>query len=144
MSTQVKEEDMGRIMLATSNSTDEEYGGTFATEATDVAYDNTQSGLTADDVQEAIDEVCDRDKWIYAGEITTSTTASFPPVVTKEWLFVCYSSDGNSILGSLHIECNGGIGVAYRIGSVVLGRAGTTISMTTTTNDRVKFFYKIY
>lgn len=48
---------MGAIKLATSTTTDEEYGGTFATHATDVAYDNTQSGLTADDVQEAIDEV---------------------------------------------------------------------------------------
>lgn len=48
---------MGRIMLATSASTDEEYGGTFATQASEVAYDNTSSGLTADDVQGAIDEV---------------------------------------------------------------------------------------
>lgn len=48
---------MGAIKLATSTTTDEEYGGTFATQATDVAYDNTTSGLTADDVQEAIDEV---------------------------------------------------------------------------------------
>lgn len=48
---------MGAIKLATSTTTDEEYGGTFATQATEVAYDNTQSGLTADDVQEAIDEL---------------------------------------------------------------------------------------
>lgn len=46
---------MGRIMFATSNSTDEEYGGTIATQASDVAYDNTTSGLTADDVQGAVD-----------------------------------------------------------------------------------------
>lgn len=48
---------MGRIVLATSPTTDEEYGGTTATQASEVAYDNTTSGLTADDVQEAIDEV---------------------------------------------------------------------------------------
>lgn len=48
---------MGRIMLATSNSTAEEYGGTFVEQASNVAYDNTTSGLTADDVQDAIDEI---------------------------------------------------------------------------------------
>ena len=48
---------MGAIRLATSTTTDEEYGGTFATKATDVAYDNTQSGLTAGNTQGAIDEL---------------------------------------------------------------------------------------
>ena len=65
---------MGRIMLATSNSTDEEYGGTFATHATDVAYDNTTSGLTADNTQGAIDELSIFD------EITFTNVASLGTV----------------------------------------------------------------
>lgn len=39
---------MGRIMLATSASTDEEYGGTFATQATDITPTGTYAyGITA-------------------------------------------------------------------------------------------------
>lgn len=48
---------MGRIMLATSNSTDEEYGGEYIASADDMSYNNASSGLTANDVQGAIDEV---------------------------------------------------------------------------------------
>ena len=74
---------MGAIKLATSNSTDEEYGGTFATQATDVAYDNTTSGLTADDVQEAIDEVASNNKLISAGTITAVSGSKTIPSGAK-------------------------------------------------------------
>jgi hypothetical protein len=51
MSTQVKEEDMGAIKLATSNSTDEEYGGTFPLDASDIPYGNTTVGAFLSKVQ---------------------------------------------------------------------------------------------
>lgn len=78
---------MGRIMLATSNSTDEEYGGTFATHATDVAYDNTTSGLTADDVQEAIDEIIVRKNITNDVAITLTPTYSSQVSVASKSAF---------------------------------------------------------
>lgn len=65
---------MGAIKYATSTTTDEEYGGTFATQATEVAYDNTTSGLTADEVQGAIDEVNEKvGEWSQAELLQSET-----------------------------------------------------------------------
>lgn len=50
-------------------------GGGGATSASEVSYDNTSSGLTADDVQEAIDEVNTKATQALAG-ITTALTGS--------------------------------------------------------------------
>ena len=78
---------MGAIKLATSTTTDEEYGGTFATHATDVAYNNTTSGLTADDVQEAIDEIIVKKNISNDVAITLSPTYSSQLSVSSKTAF---------------------------------------------------------
>ena len=94
--------------------------------------------------KEAIDEVGEQIGWTYGGEISTGHSVTFPSGVTKEWLFVCYTSDGNSIKDSLQIECSGGIGIAYIVGDNQLSRSGLTISLSSTSTDKIKFYYKIY
>lgn len=91
---------MGRIMLATSASTDEEYGGTFATEATDVAYDNTTSGLTADDVQEAIDEVDDKIDEMNLVSLTRKTQMVTTGATGN--IALSYSNDGLTFIVAPH------------------------------------------
>lgn len=49
-----------------------EKGGTGAGDASDISYDNTGSGLTADNVQTAIDEIAERD----ASDISYDNTGS--------------------------------------------------------------------
>lgn len=106
--------------------------------ASNLPYSSTQS------TKEKIDEVAEQMGWTYGGEISTGHSVTFPSGVTKEWLFVCYTSNGNSIKDSLQIECNGGIGIAYIVGNNQLSRSGLTISLSSTSTDKIKFFYKIY
>ena len=83
---------MGRIMLATSTTTDEEYGGTAATQASDVNYDNTSSGLTATDVQDAIDEL--------SGDVKVLSATPTLSFVANTWTFQSFASTPGSTVPS--------------------------------------------
>ena len=79
---------MGRIMLATSNNTDEEYGGTYVAQASEVAYDNSSSKLTATNVQDAITEAAGR-KTVWTGNLYTANDEFTIPnfSVNKKYVF---------------------------------------------------------
>ena len=76
----VLSEKVARLESAVSNSTS----------ASGISYDNTESGLTADDVQGAIDEV--------DGKITTkSTTTSFTNAKCNTTYSISCRRSGNSV-----------------------------------------------
>lgn len=60
-------------------------GGGGSSTAEDVSYDNTDSGLTADNVQDAIDEVANSIKW-------PPTMTSFIPTFTDDQVTLFYSA----------------------------------------------------
>ena len=102
---------MGAIRLATSANTDEEYGGTFATQASEVAYNNTSSGLTADDAQEAIDELNGKiglkvNKANTTGTTTNSGAIGIPSAHIGKVISANYASDSSQANGLIFVRDN--------------------------------------
>lgn len=81
---------MGRIVLATSNSTDEEYGGTFPLDASDIPYDANTT------VKQAIDKKANKN-WIELGWMTSSTSQTLPLNINEYMLLEFNASHGNCI-----------------------------------------------
>lgn len=76
MSTQVKEEDMGAIKLATSNNADEEYGGTY----TDIKTKTIQGTTTesgAIQIYSNDDTLINKNKYVVLNIETSGTSNIF-------------------------------------------------------------------
>lgn len=98
----------------------EQGGGGSTPTAADVSYDNTTSGMTADDVQDAIDEVfqsVSSGKTLIAGAITdkgvtTSATDSFATMAAN---IASIPTGGNAEFYSITTADNGGTGASLRV-----------------------------
>lgn len=116
---------MGRIMLATSASTDEEYGGTFATQASEVAYDNSNS----------VADMINKLKVFDSGTVLTSATKVIDLssvslrlmlLIVADTAYVLYVRGSSIVVSALGTSSTYGISVTAsgKYLSIVNGNAG--------------------